>query len=54
MCIRDSIDTAQEDRVEVEELLYSTEAKILQLLDTFNIQTESQTLSSNILVDLFI
>ena len=46
--ISKDINAAQEDRVEVEELLYSTEAKILQLIDTFNIQTESQTLSSNI------
>ena len=37
----------QEDRIEVEELLYSTEANILQLIETFNVQTESQVLTSN-------
>ena len=30
------INAAQEDRVEIEEMLYSTEANILQLIDTFN------------------
>ena len=47
MCIRDSINTAQEDRIEVEELLYSPEANILQLIETFNVRTESQVLTSN-------
>ena len=46
--ISKDINAAQEDRIEVEELLYSTEANILQLIETFNIQTESQVLTSNI------
>ena len=37
---------AQADRVEVEEMIYSTEANILQLLDTFNTQTVPPVLST--------
>ena len=42
--ISKDINAAQEDRVEVEELLYSTEANILQLIETFNVQTVSPCL----------
>ena len=45
--ISKDINAAQEDRVEVEELLYSTEANILQLIETFNVQTVSPVLTSN-------
>ena len=38
---------AQADRDEVEEMLYSTEANILQLLDTFNAQTVPPVLSTH-------
>ena len=34
--ISKDVSTAQADRVEVEEMIYSTEANILQLLDTVN------------------
>ena len=41
------INAAQEDRVEVEEMLYSTQANILQLIDTFNVQTVPPVLTSH-------
>ena len=58
MCIRDrseielickDINAAQKDRVEVEEMLYSTEANILQLIDTFNVQTVPPVLTGHML-----
>ena len=41
------INAAEEDRVEVEEMLYLTEANILQLIDTFNVQTVPPVLSAH-------
>ena len=41
------ISAAQEDRVDVEEMLYSTEANILQLIDTFNVQTVPPVVSTH-------